>query len=218
MPSAKPLAWSGYREGNVLRGVSVYTGIGAMKKFSLSLLVFVFSGAYVAYQYMGGSFASAAVPAPVAIQTTQTAPTAAQTAPAATIPTQPVTQTTPAPTTPVSTPTPTPTPVPVVTPAPVAKPKGQYTDGTYTGAAADAYYGTVQIQVVIQNSKIVTVTFLQYPSDRRTSQYINAQAMPQLKSEAIAAQSANVSGVSGASDTSAAFIQSLGSALTQAKA
>jgi uncharacterized protein with FMN-binding domain len=192
-----------------------------MKKFFLSLLVFVASGAYVAYQYMGGSFASAAVPAPVAIQTTQTTSATVQTAPAVTVttaPTQPVTQTTPTPTptTPVS--TPTPTPAPVVTPAPVTKPKGQYTDGTYTGAAADAYYGTVQIQVVIQNGKLVTVNFLSYPSDRRTSQYINAQAMPQLKSEAIAAQSANVSGVSGASDTSAAFIQSLGSALTQAKA
>ena len=106
----------------------------------------------------------------------------------------------------------------MVTPAPAAKPKGQYTDGTYTGAAADAYYGTVQIQAVIQGGKLVTVTFLQYPNDRNTSRYINAQAMPALKSEAIAAQSAHVSGVSGASDTSAAFIQSLGDALAQAKA
>jgi uncharacterized protein with FMN-binding domain len=41
--------------------------------------------------------------------------------------------------------------------------------------------------------------------------------MPLLTQEAIAAQSANVSGVSGASDTSAAFVQSLGDALAQAK-
>ncbi|HUD02439.1 MAG TPA: FMN-binding protein [Candidatus Paceibacterota bacterium] len=192
-----------------------------MKRFALSVLVFVASGAYVVYQYMGGSFASAAIPAPtvVAVQTTQ--PVA--TTPATTVTTQPSTPTqttTPTSTqtpTPTQVPTPTPTPVVTPTPAPVVKPKGLYTDGTYTGSTADAYYGTVQVQVVIQNGKIVTVNFLQYPSDRRTSQYINAQAMPQLKSEAIAAQSANVSGVSGASDTSAAFIQSLGDALTQAK-
>ncbi len=41
--------------------------------------------------------------------------------------------------------------------------------------------------------------------------------MPMLQTEAIQAQSANVSGVSGATDTSAAFVQSLGSALAQAK-
>ncbi len=99
----------------------------------------------------------------------------------------------------------------------VAKPKGQYADGTYTGAAADAYYGTVQVQAVVQDGALASVTFLQYPSDRRTSQQINSRAMPILKSEAIQAQSANVSGVSGATHTSEAFIQSLGDALAQAK-
>ncbi len=106
----------------------------------------------------------------------------------------------------------TPTPVPVVT-----KPKGQYADGTYTGSAVDAYYGMVQVQAVVQNGALATVTFLQYPSDRRTSQQLNNQVMPILKSEAIKAQSANVSGVSGATHTSEAFIQSLGDALAQAK-
>lgn len=40
--------------------------------------------------------------------------------------------------------------------------------------------------------------------------------MPYLKQEALQAQSANVQGISGASDTSAAFQQSLASALAQA--
>ena len=102
-------------------------------------------------------------------------------------------------------------------PAPAPKPKGQYADGTYVGSVADAYYGLVQVQAVIQSGRIVTVNFLQYPSDRRTSQEINAQAMPLLKSEAIQVQSARVSGVSGASYTSAAFIESLGNALAKAK-
>ena len=93
---------------------------------------------------------------------------------------------------------------------------GAYRDGIYTGSQADAYYGTVQVQVKISGGKIADVTFLSYPSDRGTSRSINSYAMPQLTQEAISAQSANVNGVSGASDTSAAFRQSLSSALNQA--
>ncbi len=93
-----------------------------------------------------------------------------------------------------------------------------YKDGQYTGQAADAYYGYIQVQVTIQGGKISDVVFLQYPHDRMTSMHINTQAMPFLKQEAIQAQSANVDGVSGATDTSQAFIQSLTSALTNAKA
>ncbi len=92
-----------------------------------------------------------------------------------------------------------------------------YTDGTYTGLPADAYYGLIQVQATIQGGKLTDVVFLQHPSDRRTSQYINGQAMPILKSEAIQAQSANVDIVSGATDSSMAFQQSLGDALAQAK-
>ena len=94
---------------------------------------------------------------------------------------------------------------------------GKYKDGTYTGIVADAFYGNVQVQAVIQNGKIATVTFLQYPNDRRTSVMINGQAMPLLTQEAIQAQSAQVDGVSGATQTSRAFIESLTSALNQAK-
>jgi uncharacterized protein with FMN-binding domain len=128
---------------------------------------------------------------------------------------------TPAPKTkPVSNPAPTPTPAPTPAPAPapVSKPKGAYNDGTYTGNLADAYYGIVQVQAVIQNGKLADVRFLSYPSDRSTSRAINSQAMPILISEAIRAQNANVDIVSGASDTSAAFQESLANALTQAKA
>ena len=45
---------------------------------------------------------------------------------------------------------------------------------------------------------------------------INSRAMPILISEAIQSQDANVDTVSGASDTSAAFRQSLTTALNQA--
>jgi len=60
------------------------------------------------------------------------------------------------------------------------------------------------------------VQFLQYPSDRNTSIRINSRAMPILKQEAISAQNANVNIVSGATDSSQAFQQSLASALSQA--
>jgi uncharacterized protein with FMN-binding domain len=110
-----------------------------------------------------------------------------------------------------------PKPTPAPTPAPAPKPVGQYADGSYTGSAADAYYGTVQVKAVISGGKIADVQFLQYPNDRSTSRYINSQAMPLLTQEAIQAQSANVSGVSGATATSDAFVQSLTSALALAK-
>jgi len=92
-----------------------------------------------------------------------------------------------------------------------------YKDGTYTGSAADAFYGNIQVQATISGGKITNVTFLQYPNDRGQSVEINQQADPELAQEAIQGQSANVDIVSGATDTSDAFIQSLTSALNQAK-
>lgn len=90
-------------------------------------------------------------------------------------------------------------------------------DGTYIGSVADAFYGNIQVQTIISGGKISDVQFLQYPNDRRHSIEINSQAMPILKSEAIQAQSSQVDTVSGATATSLAFIESLGSALSQAR-
>ncbi len=94
---------------------------------------------------------------------------------------------------------------------------GLYKDGSYTGSVADAYYGNVQVKAVIQSGKITDVQFLEYPSDRSTSVYINGQAMPYLTQEAIQSQNSNVDIVSGATETSLAFRESLASALTQAQ-
>lgn len=104
-------------------------------------------------------------------------------------------------------------PVPTVPPVT----GGQYKNGQYTGSVADAYYGNIQVKAIITNGLISDVQFLQYPNDRRTSIMINTQAMPLLRSEAITAQSANVDIISGATDSSQAFVESLGSALAQAK-
>ncbi len=102
-------------------------------------------------------------------------------------------------------------------PAPSPQTSGSYKDGTYTGSVADAFYGNLQVKAVISGGKITDVIFLQYPNDRSTSIEINTQAMPLLKQEAIAAQSAQVDGVSGATQSSHAFVESLGSALLKAK-
>ncbi len=122
----------------------------------------------------------------------------------------------------VITPTPSPSPYlnnpsPLPTKIPEVVTKSLYKDGEFTGDSVDAYYGNVQVKAVIQNGKISDVQFLDYPHDRSTSVRINSQATPQLTSEAISAQSANVDIISGATATSEAFIQSLQSALNKAK-
>lgn len=91
-----------------------------------------------------------------------------------------------------------------------------YRDGTYTGSVEDAFYGNVQVQATIQGGKIVQVTFLDHPQDNPTSRAINAQAMPYLQQEAISTQNSQVNIITGATDTSLAFIQSLTTALSHA--
>jgi uncharacterized protein with FMN-binding domain len=179
-----------------------------MKKYFVSFAFVVLFAGYAAFQYLSNSGVSyAAGNTSVSSQQIADTSSAPQSAP------PPNSNSNPAQTSPASVaqaPTPT-------QPAPAPKPQGQYVDGTYTGSVANAYYGFIQVQVDISGGKIADVQFLQYPSDRSTSRYINGQAMPILRQEAIQAQSAQVNGVSGASDTSAAFQQSLASALTQAR-
>jgi uncharacterized protein with FMN-binding domain len=93
---------------------------------------------------------------------------------------------------------------------------GQYQDGQYTGPRVNAFYGYVRVEADVVNGALADVKFLEFPSDRRTSQRINAVAVPDLSSEAIQAQSANVDIITGATLTSRAFVQSLQAALKSA--
>ncbi len=112
---------------------------------------------------------------------------------------------------------PTPTPSSSsASPSPTSS-QGIYKDGTYTGPVTNAFYGNYQVQAIITGGKLTDVIFLTYPNDNRTSISINEQANVFLKEEALSAQSASVDIVSGASDSSQAFRQSLASALVQAK-
>lgn len=108
------------------------------------------------------------------------------------------------------------TPTPVST-APAPK-KGQYSEGTFTGSVASQPYGTVQVAVVVSGGRITQVKLLRTPSGGGTTQYINEQALPMLVEEVISAQSGNIDGISGASLTSPAFIDSVNSALAKARA
>ncbi len=105
----------------------------------------------------------------------------------------------------------TPTSIPTTTS------KSIYKDGTFTGSVEDAFYGNLQISVMINGGKITDVKFLQYPNDRRNSIEINTYALPILRQETIQAQSANIDMVSGATDTSQAFILSLKTAVRSAQ-
>jgi uncharacterized protein with FMN-binding domain len=91
-----------------------------------------------------------------------------------------------------------------------------FQDGQFPGKTYDAYYGLLQVQANISGGQLVSVDVLQYPKDRRTSRYINSQALPILQQEVVTAQNTQVDMVSGATLTSEAFLKSLGSALSQA--
>lgn len=93
---------------------------------------------------------------------------------------------------------------------------GMYKDGSYTGTAADAFYGTIQVKAIISGGALTDVQFLQEPDAPGHTSQVSATALPELKQEAITAQSANVNVVSGATQDSQAFQQSLAAALALA--
>jgi uncharacterized protein with FMN-binding domain len=87
---------------------------------------------------------------------------------------------------------------------------------TLTGTVASTQYGPMQVQVTLAGPKITKVTVLQRTDDGSESDQIDATAIPTLTNETLAAQSAHIDAVSGASYTSSGYIQSLQSALDKA--
>jgi uncharacterized protein with FMN-binding domain len=181
-----------------------------MKKYILSSIVII---SFLAYSFYQRAFGMQSTPV---ISTSNSPSKLSQNSPTIT-PTPTIVSTdTPAVNQPSkSIQAPTSTPIPTATPVPVVA--SGFKDGTYTGNPADAFYGNIQVQATISDGKITNVTFLQYPNDRGRSIEINQQADPILAQEAIQAQSANVDVISGATDSSQAFVQSLQSALNKAK-
>jgi uncharacterized protein with FMN-binding domain len=84
---------------------------------------------------------------------------------------------------------------------------------TVTGNVANTVYGPVQVQLVVHGSTIIKVAVLQQPTSTIHDIQIGQVAFPKLIGETLAAQSAKIDAVSGATYTSAGYIRSLQSAL-----
>jgi uncharacterized protein with FMN-binding domain len=84
-----------------------------------------------------------------------------------------------------------------------------------TGADAPNQYGDVQVRVSTAGGRITQVAAVRLPSGDGRSQQISSFAGPQLAEQALAAQSANIDGVAGATYTSESYKSSLQSALDQ---
>ena len=108
-------------------------------------------------------------------------------------------------------------PPPTTTPPVTKPPQAAYKDGVYTGIVANAIFGKLQIVATIENGKLVKTTWPIYPSDGGHTLEVSNSSLPELNREAIVAQSAKVDTVSGATQTSDAYRESLASALAQAK-
>jgi len=83
------------------------------------------------------------------------------------------------------------------------------------GNVANTAYGPVQIQLIERNSKIVKVAVLVQPANTLHDIQIGAFAFPKLISETLTTQTGKIDAVSGATYTSAGYIQSLQSALDE---
>jgi len=101
---------------------------------------------------------------------------------------------------------------------------------TIAGAVVETgRWGPVQVSIVVRKTttrvgtkvtvkrRVMTIKVPTYPNHTDRSIFINQQALPYLVQEALQAQSANIQLVSGATDTSYAFAQSLQAALLKAK-
>ncbi|MEV6027502.1 FMN-binding protein [Streptomyces sp. NPDC052036] len=85
-----------------------------------------------------------------------------------------------------------------------------------TGNSVQTRWGPVQVRVTVTSGRITDVTAVDYPRDNPRDQEINSYALPQLRREVLATQSADIDTVSGASYTSEGYRQSLQSALDSA--
>lgn len=89
-------------------------------------------------------------------------------------------------------------------------------DGRYTGDPVGTRFGDVQVAITVSNGAIADVTALKLTDHDNRSVQISNRAAPILRDEVVAAQSASVANVSGATYTTRAYLGSLQSALDQA--
>ena len=87
---------------------------------------------------------------------------------------------------------------------------------TVTGSLATDQYGQLQVKLSVKNGRITKVGFTTFVANDGHSVQIDQSAAPVLIRETIAAQSAHIQGVSGATYTSNAYQQSLQAAIDKA--
>jgi uncharacterized protein with FMN-binding domain len=102
------------------------------------------------------------------------------------------------------------------TAGPTASAAGSGAARTVTGEAWPTIYGPVQVRITVAGSRITAVTALEYPTNTPRDEQINAFAIPELNQETLAASSARIDAVSGATYTSQGYIGSLQSAVDKA--
>ena len=95
-----------------------------------------------------------------------------------------------------------------------AAPATNGVSGTFTGDPINVGYGIVQVKITVSNGKITDAQAVQAPSGRNDR--FTQMAVPQLRQKTLAAQSSQITGVSGASYTSYGWYKSLVSALSKA--
>ncbi|MFD3927802.1 FMN-binding protein [Streptomyces sp. NPDC058614] len=86
---------------------------------------------------------------------------------------------------------------------------------TVTGSVADTQYGPVQVRLTLSGDKITKAEAVQAPSGGQSTT-VTENAVPKLNQAAVAAGTADIDAVSGATYTSAGYKKSLQSALDQA--
>jgi uncharacterized protein with FMN-binding domain len=89
---------------------------------------------------------------------------------------------------------------------------------TFKGPTEVTTHGPVQVSIVVANKKIVNVKTVISPNSDGRSPFLQEGAVPVLKRETLKAQSARISLVSGATETSQALVASLQSAIKKARA
>ena len=121
-------------------------------------------------------------------------------------------------------------PIVDATAATKAKAKTIVVSKRFSGSVASVdRWGNLQVTIVVRKTttttgtkkkvtrRITAVSVPTYPDHTDRSVFINQNALPILKSEALKAQSTNINLVSGATDTSYGFAQSLQAAILKGK-
>jgi uncharacterized protein with FMN-binding domain len=85
--------------------------------------------------------------------------------------------------------------------------------GSAKGATEQYGYGQLAVRVTVRGGRIVNVSVPYIQTAEQYSQQLASQAIPMLKNEVLAAQSAKISAVSGATYTSQAYAASVQAAL-----